>query len=57
MVLKLVVVIELSPLPVVLGVMESVGEACMALPKVAEGSTFKSGVLLSVSVEDALLLR
>ncbi len=51
-------VIELSPLPLVLGVIESVGEVWFRLDEVPwEGvSTFNGGVLLSDAVDDALLL-
>ena len=56
MVLKDDAVIELSPLPLVLGVIESVGEVWFAALSPKEGvSTFKEGVLLSDALEDALL--
>lgn len=49
-------VIELSPLPLVLGVKESVGEAWFAAPTPCDGvSTLREGVRLSDAVEDALL--
>jgi hypothetical protein len=55
--LKLVAVNEPPPLPLVLGVIESVGEACVAAAAPKAGvSTFSEGVLLSDALDDALLL-
>jgi hypothetical protein len=49
-------VIELSPLPLVLGVMESVGEVWFAARSPREGiSTLREGVRLSDALDDALL--
>jgi hypothetical protein len=49
-------VMELSPLPVVLGVRESVGEAWLAAATPWDGvSTLREGVRLSDAVDDALL--
>jgi len=56
MVLKVEAVIELSPLPLVLGVIESVGEAWFTTPAPCDGvSTFSEGVRLSDALDDALL--
>ena len=54
---KLAAVIELSPLPLVLGVIESVGEVWIVLASApwAGVSTFRDGVLLSDALDDALL--
>ena len=49
-------VIELSPLPLVLGVMESVGDVWFAALAPWDGvSTFREGVRLSDALDDALL--
>jgi hypothetical protein len=49
-------VIELSPPPLVLGVMESVGEVWFAALSPREGvSTLREGVRLSDALDDALL--
>ena len=53
-VFELEAVIELSPLPPVLGVMESVGEVWFAAPE-ERASTLSEGVRLSEAVDDALL--
>jgi hypothetical protein len=49
-------VIELSPLPLVLGVIESVGEVWFAARAPRDGvSTLRDGVRLSDALDDALL--
>jgi hypothetical protein len=56
MVLKVEAVIELSPLPLVLGVIESVGEVWGAAPAACDGvSTFNERARASDALDDALL--
>jgi hypothetical protein len=56
MVLNDEAVIELSPLPLVLGVKESIGEVgFVALPAWDGVSTLREGVRLSDALDDALL--